>query len=216
MSDSVTTYTAPKKRVPTAYALAKREAEKTRKAAERAYEEWFEHGPGGQARMAKRHWGHEMSKLFDGLENARYFGADNWHDLESCVSRFAGGCESAITARNALVVKNLKIVARLAQQTPPPADLHAQQQIAFRQHSNHYHTLLAVARRTAELQAEIQHCRDELALANAEHIAWLLDGTPCADTPFHQAAQARRAAGPAAGPAGKALRKALTVKRQKT
>lgn len=195
------THAIPKKRVPTAYALAKKAEEKAKKAADKEFEKC-------PNRVAKRHWGELMSEKFSELETARYNGPDDWRNLESLVDQF-GGYEFKLIERSAVITKNFAIIARLAKQAPPPVDLPDKRKAVYKQHSNFEHTLRCVARRTADLQAEIQHCRDELVLANAEHFAWLLDGTACAETPFFQQLQA---AGTGAGPAGHAPRKAKPLR----
>ena len=84
---------------------------------------------------------------------------------------------------------------------------------------DHQHVLKHVMRHAAipALEAEIQHCRDELALANAEHLAWLLDGTVIPEPQFYRSyvAPSSAAAAGASSSGGHAPRKALSVKRQK-
>ena len=126
-----------------------------------------------------------MSKNFLRLEKARYGGPDDWRDLESCVDHFCGH-KVTLTERSELLVKRVGIVVRLAEQDPPPADLPVKQKKVQQQRTFHEHDLRCVVHRVSELQTEIHHCLDEVALANVEHLAWLLDGTPCEETPFFQ------------------------------
>jgi hypothetical protein len=211
------TYTPAKKRMPTEAALAKRETEKKHNAKVRAYEKWFALGEEGKKRVSKRHSGEEMSKKYTaGLETAHIYGGDDWRTLEICCERFVGRMYH-LEKRDDVLAKNVKIVERLVTQDQPPADLAARKANVDSQLSNHGNDLLGVMLMASQLYDEIEHWKDELKLANAEHLAWLLDGTPCQETVPWVALNARLAAGLAPGNApraalGNAPRAALAVK----
>jgi hypothetical protein len=134
-----------KKRMPSANAIAKREAQKAENAAWRE----FLRCP---VRTAKWHSGIHDSHAFE-------FALEKRENLDWQVYRI----EMLLNH----LIKRGERLSKLSTTVPPP-----EVKIDF---DHHECALKGVARVAGELSAVLQHCCTELTIANAEHIAWQLD-----------------------------------------